>query len=249
MLKDERYRGYKIYYPEKDNEIGKIAKLVLDRNYVITEKYKDTERNFVAKIEIEGKSYVLKSPKAETVIPQRKIQTIWKKGEALNTLYNLERYREEGLDCFIVPRAAIVKRGLFLKESYILMDYIEGEKLSTKEDIDEVMKIVKKIHSRGIYHGDLNTSNFIKTKSGIKAIDTQGKNENFSSFKRNYDILTLKRDLLVIERKYDVEKNYPIRKNSLGYILAFLVKEFKYIPFVEKIRELKRKLRNKGWKI
>lgn len=43
---------------------------------------------------VAGQEYVLKSPKAETVIPQRKIQTIFKKGEALNSLINLDRYRD-----------------------------------------------------------------------------------------------------------------------------------------------------------
>ncbi|MGL4945561.1 MAG: lipopolysaccharide core heptose(II) kinase RfaY, partial [Fusobacteriaceae bacterium] len=220
MLKNEKYEEYQIYYSEKDREIKEIARLILDNNYKVLEKYKDTERNFVAKIEVKGKIFVLKSPKAETVIPQRKFQTLWKKGEALNSLYNLDKYRDDGLNYFIVPRAVMVKRVFFIEASYILMDYEEGDILSTSEDIDEVMEIVKKIHEKGIYHGDLNTSNFIKTKSGIKAIDTQGKQESFTCFKRNYDILTLKRDLLVMEKKYDVEENYPIKKFSLGYILA-----------------------------
>lgn len=249
MLVEKRHKDYKIYYPEGERETEEICKNILDEKYEILEKYKDTERNFVAKIEVLGKIFVLKSPKAETVIPQRKIQTLWKKGEALNTLYNLEKYKNQGLDCFIVPRAVMVKRGLFIQSSYILMDYIEGEKLSTLKDIDEVMEIVKKIHEKGIYHGDLNTSNFIKTEDGIKAIDTQGKQEHLWNFKRSYDILTLKRDLLVLERKYQVEKNYPLNRYTPGYMAAYLIKEFKYIPLIEKIRGYKRDLRSRGWKV
>lgn len=249
MIKNIEFNSYKIYYPEEDSKITDICKAILLGNYRELEVYKDSERNYVGKIEVKGKIFVLKSPRAEAVIPQRKVQSAFKKGEALNSLLNLHRYKDEGIDYFITPRAVMVKRGVFIENSYILMDFIEGENLKTVEDIDEVMKITEAIHKKGIYHGDLNTSNFIKTRDGIKIIDTQGKREKIWNFKRAYDILTLKRDLLVIYLKYDVEKNYKLNRFSLGYMLAYLIKEFKNIPLIKKIRGLKVKLRNMGFKI
>lgn len=246
MIKNILYKEFKIYYKNEENK--KIAEAVLDKNYKVVKEYKNTERNYVAKIEISDKFYVLKSPKAETIIPQRKIQTIFKKGEGLTSFINIDRAKNMGLDFFIEPLAVIVKRGLFLKESFILMEYIEGNIIRTIEDIDKIMEMVEEIHKKGIYHGDLNTSNFIKTENGIKIIDTQAKKERFWHFKRAYDILTLKNDLLVLEREYEVEKKYKV-KRDLGYMLAYTVKNFKKLPLVEKIRGLKVKLRNKGWKI
>lgn len=246
MIKNILYKEFKIYYKNEENK--KIAEAVLDKNYKVVKEYKNTERNYVAKIEISDKFYVLKSPKAETIIPQRKIQTIFKKGEGLTSFINIDRAKNMGLDFFIEPLAVIVKRGLFLKESFILMEYIEGDIIRTIEDIDKIMEMVEEIHKKGIYHGDLNTSNFIKTENGIKIIDTQAKKERFWHFKRAYDILTLKNDLLVLEREYEVEKKYKV-KRDLGYMLAYTVKNFKKLPLVEKIRGLKVKLRNKGWKI
>lgn len=246
MIKNILYKEFKIYYKNEENK--KIAEAVLDKNYKVVKEYKNTERNYVAKIEISDKFYVLKSPKAETIIPQRKIQTIFKKGEGLTSFINIDRAKNMGLDFFIEPLAVIVKRGLFLKESFILMEYIEGDIIRTIEDIDKIMEMVEEIHKKGIYHGDLNTSNFIKTENGIKIIDTQAKKERFWHFKRAYDILTLKNDLLVLEREYEVEKKYKV-KRDLGYVLAYTVKNFKKLPLVEKIRGLKVKLRNKGWKI
>ncbi|MGL5622453.1 MAG: lipopolysaccharide core heptose(II) kinase RfaY, partial [Cetobacterium sp.] len=111
-----------------------------------------------------------------------------------------------------------------------------------------IMDMVQKIHEKGIYHGDLNTSNFIKTKEGIKIIDSQAKREHFWHFKRGYDILTMKNDLLVLLLEYDVEKKYKV-KRDLGYTLAYFIKNFKKLSLVKKIRELKIKLRNKGWKV
>lgn len=246
MIKNMRYRDFKIYYKDECNKA--LAQKVLDQNYIVIDEYKNTERNYVAKIEIDKKFYVLKSPKAETVIPQRKIQTIFKKGEGLTSFKNIDYAKSIGLDFFIEPLAVMVKKGIFLQESFILMEYVEGKLIRTVEDIDIIMDMVKKIHEKGIYHGDLNTSNFIKTKSGIKIIDTQAKREKLWHFKRAYDILTMKNDLLVLEREYEVEKDYKVQRD-IGYLLAYIIKNFKRLPIVEKIRGLKVKLRNKGWKI
>ncbi|MCX3068174.1 lipopolysaccharide biosynthesis protein [Cetobacterium somerae] len=245
-IKKCKYNKFNIYF--KDEKSREIAEKVLNKEYKVVTEYKNTERNYVAKIEIDKKNYVLKSPKAETVIPQRKIQTILKKGEGLTSFINIDKAKKLGLNFFIEPLAVMVKRGLFLEESFIIMDYIEGENIKTNQDIDIIMEIVKKIHEKGIYHGDLNTSNFIKTKSGIKIIDTQAKSEKKWHFKRAYDILTLKNDLLVLGTGYDVEEKYKV-KRDLGYGLAYLIKNFKNLSIVKKIRGLKVKLRNKGWKI
>ena len=246
MIKDILYKNFKIYYKDEKNQ--KLAKRVLDKDYLVIKEYKNTERNYVAQIEMDDKLYVLKSPKAETVIPQRKVQTILKKGEGLTSFINIDKAKKMNLDFFIEPLAVMVKRGLFLQESFILMDYIEGQNIKTIEDIDIIMEMVEKIHKKGIYHGDLNTSNFIKTKDGIKIIDTQAKREKLWNFKRSYDILTMKNDLLTIELNYNVEKNYKV-KRDFGYLLAYSIKNFKKIPLIEKIRGLKVKLRNKGFKV
>ena len=129
------------------------------------------------------------------------------------------------------------------------MEYIEGDILRTEEDIDKVIKIIKKVHNIGRYHGDLNTSNFIKINDGLKIIDTQMKKEKFWNFKKVYDILTLKEDLLVLELKYEVEKKYILNKKSLSFILANFLKKTKKLKFVEAFRNLKKDLRKKGWKI
>ena len=129
------------------------------------------------------------------------------------------------------------------------MEYIEGNILRTEEDIDKVIKIIKKVHNIGRYHGDLNTSNFIKINDELKIIDTQMKKEKFWNFKKVYDILTLKEDLLVLELKYDIEKKYILNKKSLSFILANFLKKTKKLKFVEAFRKLKKDLRKKGWKI
>lgn len=246
MIRNSECKEFEIYY--KDERFKLLAEKILNKEYEVIEEYKNTERNYVAKIEIDSRFYVLKSPKAETVIPQRRLQTAFKKGEGLTSFINIDAAQKLGIDFFIEPLAVMVKRGVFLKESFILMDYIDGKKIETVEDIDVIMGMVQKIHEKGIYHGDLNTSNFIKTKEGIKIIDSQAKREKFWHFKRGYDILTMKNDLLTISLGYEVEKKYRV-KRDLGYVLGYFIKNFKKLFFVKKIREFKIKLRNKGWKV
>ncbi|MGL5050035.1 lipopolysaccharide core heptose(II) kinase RfaY [Cetobacterium sp.] len=246
MIKKSSYKDFKIYY--KVEKYKELAKKILDKEYLVIFEYKNTERNYVAKIEVNGSYYVLKSPKAETVIPQRKLQTMFKKGEALTSFFNIDYAIKSGLNLFIEPLSVMVRRGVFLKESFILMEYVEGKPIKTAEEIDEIMNIVEKIHKMGIYHGDLNTSNFIKAEDSIKIIDTQAKREKFWYFKRGYDILTMKNDLLVLEKKYEVEKKYRVNRD-LGYSLAYFIKNFKKLSLVKKVREIKVKLRTKGWKV
>ncbi|MGL6115429.1 MAG: lipopolysaccharide core heptose(II) kinase RfaY [Cetobacterium sp.] len=245
-LFEEKYKNYNLYsYEEKYLDIGRK---IIEKDYMVMEIYKDTNRNYVAKIKIEDNFYVLKSPKSEVIIPQRKIMTFFKDGEVLNTLKNLTLGIEEGIEEYVKPLLAIVKKKLFMEESYILMEYIEGEKLKSNSDIDKVIEITKKIHGNNRYHGDLNTSNFIKVKDKIMVIDTQGKKDVLFGLKKSYDILTLKKDLLVLELNYSIDEKYIFNKN-ISYYLAYILKEGKNLKIIQKFRDFKKKLRKKGWKI
>lgn len=244
------YKGYKIYF-FKDEKVDfeKIGKKIIDKKYKIEDIYKNTIRNYVVKVNIDKSNYILKSPKSENIIPQRRFFSIFKKGEALNTLINTKRAEDEGIEDFVKIYLAIVKRRLFIEKSYILMEYIDGERIKVNRDIDQIMEIVKKIHKAQIYHGDLNTSNFVKTHNKIKIIDSQVKREHLFYFKRWYDIFTFKEDLLVQYLGYDVEKEYNFLNKSISYYVVKCIKKIKKSKIMLKIKEIKKDLRKKGYKI
>lgn len=246
-MKEIKYKGFKIYSFDKKYE--EAGKRIVDREYEEIEIYKNTERNYVARIEIDKDEYILKSPKSETIIPQRRIQTIFKKGEALTSLINIHKHMENGMQEFAQVYAVIVKKGIAIQESWLLMEYIEGEALATTEDIDKVMELTEKLHRNGIYHGDLNTSNFIKTETGMRILDTQGKQEKYSYFKRWNDIFILKKDLLVQGKGYDVEGRYYLKKRGVSYYMIAVMRKVKKSPIIEWIKGKKKELRQKGWKI
>ena len=206
-MKNKKYLEWQIYFLEEENNTEILGELILNNKYIIKKVFKDTERNYVAQIEIENKYYILKEFRSEVIIPQRKIQTLLKKGEALSTLINTTEAIELGIKELVKPIIALVKKRVTIKKSYLLMEYIEGEKISTIEDIDKIMNLVEKMHKIGVYHGDLNTSNFIKEGNKVRILDTQGKKEKIGNFKRWYDILTLENDNLVKELNYNVRKN------------------------------------------
>lgn len=248
-IKKYLYKEYKIYFPEEKLEREELGKSIIDNNFKTIKILKDTKRNYVAIIEIENKKYILKEFRSEVVIPQRKIQTFLKIGEALRTLINGLSAIEEGIDELVEPLLAIVKKKIFIEKSFLLMEYIDGDILRTKEDIDKVIEIIKKVHGLGRYHGDLNTSNFIKVNDSLKIIDTQMKKEKIWNFKKIYDIFTLKEDLLVLELDYKVEKKYKLDVRKVSFLLVYLIKKIKRSSIIEKFREFKKKMRKKGWKI
>lgn len=248
-LKEEKYLDWKIFFSQTENSAMTLGKMILDGNYKIKKVYKDTNRNYVAQIEIGNKNYILKEFRSEVIIPQRKIQTLFKKGEALSTLINTTEAIELGIEELVKPITALVKKNLTIKQSYLLMEYVEGVKISTIEDIDKIMELVEKIHKNKIYHGDLNTSNFLKEENKIRILDTQGKKEKIGSFKRWYDIFTLENDLLVKELNYNVRDKYYLKEKNIWFYLAYLLKNFKNTKLVKKIKAKKKELRKKGWKI
>lgn len=248
-LEEKKYLDWKIFFSQTESNAMALGKIILDGNYKIKKVYKDTKRNYVAQIEIENKNYILKEFRSEVIIPQRKIQTLFKKGEALSTLINTREAIELGIEELVKPIVVLVKKKVTIKQSYLLMEYVEGVKISTIEDIDKIMELVEKLHKNKIYHGDLNTSNFIKERDKIRILDTQSKKEKIGSFKRWYDIFTLENDLLVKELNYNVREKYYLKEKDIWFYLAYLLKKFKNTKLIKKIKAKKKELRKKGWKI
>lgn len=239
MLKEQNYKDFKIFY--YDDKYLEIGKKILEKNFKTVKILKNSKRNYVSEIEIDGTNFIMKEPRNEYIIPQRKIMTIFKKGEVLSTLININKLIDEyGFKEYVRPFLAIVRRkNKMINYSLLLMEKIEGKK--EEKNLDMLIELIKKIHKKGFYHGDFNPSNFLNSNGKIYILDTQGKKMIFGNYRAHYDMLTMEMD------NYPNMK-YPYPKN-IFYYFALFIKKLKKLPMIEKIKTYKKKLREKGWKI
>ncbi|EFE86665.1 hypothetical protein [Fusobacterium periodonticum] len=238
MLIEEKYKEYSIFaYNKFFIEIGKN---IIDKEYKEVNILKNSKRNYVSEIQINNINYIFKEPRNEHIIPQRKFFTLFKKGEAVSTLVNINKaIKMDNLIEYTEPLLALVKR----KNGMICYSALIQEKINVETDrnLDKMVEVTIKIHNKGYYHGDCNPSNFITSKDIIKILDTQAKKMIFGNYRAHYDMLTMQID------NYP-EMKYPYRKN-IFYYFALFMKKFKRLKFIQKIKEKKKKLREKGWKI
>lgn len=239
MLIEKKYKEYNIYsYEDKYIE---IAEKILENKYILIKNLKNTKRNFVSLIEIDNKKYVYKEARNEYQIPQRKFMTLFKNGEAVETLKNINFLIDKGIKEYVKPLVAVNKRknGMIVF-SFLLMEYINGAE--DRNQINRVMKKMQEIHRLGYYHGDFNPSNFLFTEENyLYILDTQGKKISFGNYRAHYDMLTMIWDSFP-------ELEYPYQKN-IFYFFAVFMKKIKKLKFIKKIKEKKKELREKGWKI
>ena len=238
MLLEEKYKEYSLF--AYDKIFIEIGKNIIDKKYKELNILKNTKRNYVSEIQIDNTSYIFKEPRNEYIIPQRKIFTLFKKGEALTTLINVYKaIINDNLIEYAKPLLAIVKR----KNGMICYSALIQEKININDsrELNKMVEATKKIHSKGYYHGDCNPSNFMTSKNEVKILDTQAKKMSFGNYRAHYDMLTMKMD------SYQ-EMEYPYNKN-IFYYFAIFMKKIKKLKFIGKIKEKKKKLREKGWKI
>ena len=237
QLMKVKYGEYNLYSFEE--KYIKICKKILEEDYIIIKELKNTSRNYVAVIEVDGEKYVYKEPRNEYKLIQRKIMTFFKKGEALNTLINVNKVMNLGIENLAKIYCAVNRREKgIINFSFLLMEWIEvpkGNNWDTNifnKGIDELVKI----HNLGYYHGDFNPTNILKTKDNRGVlIDTQLKKIGLTKYKAHYDMITLQYDSWK-------EMEYPYKKDII-YWLAYGVKRFKRLSLIRKIKKIRRSKR------
>lgn len=237
-LKQKKYKEYNIYFLEEKYKI--LAEKIIEKEFKEIRKIKDTKRNFVSLIEIDGNKYIYKEPINEYRIPQRQFMTLFKKGEAVTTLLNINKLIDIGFEEFVKPLTAVnIRKKGMINFSFFVMEYALGEE--DRSYLDEVVKKMEEIHRKGYYHGDFNPGNFLIANGKIKILDTQGKKMGLTKYRAHYDMITMQYD------SYEGMK-YPYKKDII-YHLAYFMKRLKRLPVIEKVGRVKKKLRDKGWKI
>lgn len=200
-----------------NEEFQNILEKVINKNYTVLKEYKNDKRTYVAKIEIEGKNYILKKPYQTTLL--KKIIGIFKKCESLVVFENINKLKIDNVNELVgILGGGVKKEKLVVKEEFYIMEYAEGNIYLEDEKYLKIMEIVKKIHIRNKYHGDCNPYNFLFNKDNIYILDTKVKKMYFGNYRAHYDILTLM-------KYFSKRVEYPYKKNIFYYIALFLRKQ------------------------
>ena len=116
--------------------------------------------------------------------------------------------------------AGIKRKGIFIEEEFILMEYIEGRVIDEDKFYRKILEMIEKIHKIGRYHGDCNPGNFLFDGDGkIYIIDTKVKKMLFGNYRAHYDVLTL-------FKYFNTKPEYPY-KQDIFYKIAYMVRQYR----------------------
>lgn len=220
----------KIIYYENKEDI-KLDTFIEKKKYSIKKILKSDKRSYVALIELEGKEYIYKIPLEKNRRKWQQFLSIFRGSESQREYKNLENIRKLGLYTAIPYIAVEEKKSMMVKNSYILMSYIEAE----TEDIELIVDELKKIHSLGYLHGDSHRANFLIKDNKVYLIDTKLLKNIYGKFGEIFEFIYL-------EESYNKKLKYD--KSSFYYKGAMLLKSY-LLSFGKFKKIIKESLRGK----
>lgn len=212
----EEYKGYKLYF--EDEKYKKILEGVVDKKFEVEKEYKKEGKTYVAKIKCQNKSYILKQFFIKKKF--KKLLSIFKEGESVKTFKSIETISKKIPELVKIYGAGIKRKGIFIEEEFILMEYIEGRVIDEDKFYRKILEMIEKIHKIGRYHGDCNPGNFLfDGDSKIYIIDTKVKKMLFGNYRAHYDVLTL-------FKYFNTKPEYPY-KQDIFYKIAYMVRQYR----------------------
>lgn len=148
--------------------------------------------------------YALKINKPTNKIIGRKFKALLKGSYFSSLIARVDRARAER--CFSMCDVYLVaekKHFRFARESFVLMEWIDGPLLSDSDELrnkykSEVASLLKNLHQHGISSGDVHPGNFIVGDGGLKIIDLSG---------RGASAIDRAKDFIGLKDKFGVEVN------------------------------------------
>ena len=173
----------KIFYEETDETKNILGKLLEDK-FIKEAILADRHNRRVTLLKIDGEEYVLKREKTFNFFGlNNNIRLMHNNIKALNSKGFFNTYNVK----FIIEK----KIDFFHSELIYMTNFVRGESPKTKEDYDEMMKLLVKLHSLKHYHGDCKPENFIKTCKGMIMIDSKFRRAFFNKLGIYKDVLRL----------------------------------------------------------
>ncbi|MDC7699000.1 lipopolysaccharide core heptose(II) kinase RfaY [Vogesella indigofera] len=195
MVESYRFDGFCVLEKKDDKKYFAILSLFFDEK-IERNLIQKGSKGEVWKVRHDGVCYALKINRPTNKIIGRKVKALLKGSYFSSLILRVDKARAEG--CFSMCDVYLVaekKHFRFARESFVLMEWIDGPLLSDSEELrnkykNEVGDLLKNIHQHGISSGDVHPGNFIVSNTGLRIIDLSGRGA--SAIDRAKDFIGLK---------------------------------------------------------
>lgn len=186
-------KGFKIKYftVEKDYYNEEIIDKIIKKEGKIL---KDTSRSYVKKVEIGEKKIVFKIPLEKNNSLWIRFLTLFRKSEAIKVLETMNFLNKNDIYTNLPILCCEKRKYGMVVDSFIIFEYLEGDVVK-KEDAEEVIKLIKKIHKLGYIHSDTQMKNFINKNGKICTIDAKLKKKLFGKISENLEYINFGVDI------------------------------------------------------
>ncbi len=194
---DSKAKSYEIFTPSDSTirtEIGDwrclinnqqqlpLAKAVSNKDFEIIEVLKDSRKSFVAKVLIDGQTYLYKENKFLSRKGRKKVSDmIFEEASSFRQMQIMNLFHQHDIQ---TPKAlvALEKKSFGLRtHSMIVQTFLEHSGEIGNEDYEACYQQLTEIHKLGFIHDDPVRGNFIKTKDGVAVIDYRAKKNHLAA--------------------------------------------------------------------
>lgn len=196
-----------------------------------TEVFRDDYRSFVGLIEVEGRRVVVKSPRLKNRSRWIRWTTLFRRGEAVDTIANLWRARSHGAPV-ADPVFAMEKRVAGkVVDSWMAYFYMDGRRCEPS-NYPALVNALQHLHELGWVHGDPHFDNFVWDGERVWILDCRPHRPTFGAISRAYDFVLLRNS------RPELGALFGERTRSLGFRSAVA-----YDRWIHSWRAWKKKVR------
>ncbi|MEL7002263.1 MAG: lipopolysaccharide core heptose(II) kinase RfaY [Bacteroidota bacterium] len=176
---------------------------IQNQSYQIVETLKEDYRSRVYRISLADHHYVLKIPNEKNTKPWIRFLTWFRSGEAFKNIRGMIKLKELEIDT-TTPIIAAEKRSFgMVVDSWLVYEYLDGKSCLDKEEYyPSVVEKLKKMHAKGILHGDAQIRNFMWISGKIYVIDSNPKSTGLFTFSKTYEFAYLRKSAPGIDKYF-----------------------------------------------
>jgi heptose II phosphotransferase len=172
------YRSYRLLSCIDADTSRRLVDAVVDGEVIQEHVFRDNWRTLSAKLDFEGRSLLLKVPRARNMRSWERLLTRFRGSDAFRTFLHLETMASMG---FRVPQpvlAAELRSKGVVVDSFMCYRFVEGRPAEVN-DADKVLNALQALHQRGYLRSDAQLANFLMVENAVVFIDFRLKKPRF----------------------------------------------------------------------